>query len=156
MGKYKYLMIHCSATPEGRDLDGEDIKLMHTAPKPRGRGWKRAGYSKVIKLDGEVDVLHDYNEDSWIDANEITNGARGYNSVTRHFCYIGGCDSKMKPKDTRTDAQIATLKRLIREEIENNPDVKVLGHNQVASKACPSFDVSEWLRSNCFAESNIF
>ena len=100
----KYLVIHCTATPEGRDVSSADIRRMHTAPKSAGgRGWKQVGYTDLIRLDGTVERLVNNNEDAWVDPWEITNGATGYNSVSRHIVYAGGCDKGMKPKDTRTD-----------------------------------------------------
>ena len=54
MGQLKNLVIHCSATPEGRNVTKEDIIKWHTAPKPEGRGWSRVGYSDMIALNGNL------------------------------------------------------------------------------------------------------
>lgn len=71
MGELKYLIIHCSATPAGREVTGDEIREWHL----NGRGWSQVGYSDIIHLDGQVENLVEYNEDNWIDAGEITNGA---------------------------------------------------------------------------------
>ena len=88
----------------------------------------------------------DNNEDAWVDAWEITNGAKGYNSVSRHVVYAGGCSTDGKPKDTRTPEQKAAMERYVKEFHEKHPKVKIIGHYQVAAKDCPSFDVPAWLR----------
>lgn len=144
----KYLIIHCTATPEGRDVTGDDIRRWHTAPKSRGgRGWKQVGYTDLIRLDGQVERLARNNEDALVDAFEVTNGASGYNSVARHIVYAGGVDAGGKPKDTRTDAQREALKRYVRDFHERFPQVRIIGHRDVNSnKACPSFDVGAWLK----------
>ena len=56
------------------------------------------------------------NEDSVVDPWEITNGAAGYNAVSRHIVYAGGVDahSPKKPKDTRTPAQKDAMARYVR------------------------------------------
>ena len=38
-------MIHCTATPEGREVSSADIRHWHCDPKPRGNGWKQVGYT---------------------------------------------------------------------------------------------------------------
>ena len=102
MAKLKYLVIHCTATPEGREVSAADIRRWHTSPAPAGRGWKQVGYTDLFHLDGRVERLVANNEDANVDPWEITNGAAGYNSISRHIVYAGGCDAGMKPKDTRT------------------------------------------------------
>lgn len=143
----KYLVIHCTATPEGREVKASDIRAWHTAPKPKGRGWKQVGYTDMVHLDGTLERLVDNNEDAWVDGWEVTNGATGYNSVSRHIVYVGGCDKNMKAKDTRTPGQFATLKKYVLDFHKKFPKVKIIGHREVASKACPSFDVQKWLKS---------
>ena len=32
MAKLKYLVLHCTATPEGREVTADDIRRWHTAP----------------------------------------------------------------------------------------------------------------------------
>jgi hypothetical protein len=141
----KYLMIHCTATIEGIDYTGQDVRRWHKSPKPKGRGWKQVGYSDLIWRDGNIENLVPYNIDTIIDVREITNGAKGYNGVARHVCYVGGVDANGKPKDTRTVAQIASLEQYVKVAIHHNPELKIIGHNQVANKACPSFNVAKWL-----------
>ncbi len=38
MGQLKYLVLHCSATPEGREVTGNDIRLWHTMPADNSDG----------------------------------------------------------------------------------------------------------------------
>ena len=148
MAQLKYLVIHCTATPEGRDVTPADIRRMHTSPvSAGGRGWKQVGYTDLIRLDGTVERLVDNNEDANVDPWEVTNGATGYNSVSRHIVYAGGCDKSMKPKDTRTPAQEKALKDYVIDFHHRFPGVRIIGHNEIAAKACPSFDVQKWLKS---------
>lgn len=146
--KLKYLVIHCTATPEGREVSAADIKRWHTSPAPTGRGWKQVGYTDLFHLDGTVERLVANNEDANVDHWEITNGAAGYNSISRHIVYAGGCEAHtQKSKDTRTPAQREAMKRYVLEFHRKHPTVKIVGHYQLAAKACPSFDVPQWLES---------
>lgn len=149
MSVIKYLVLHCTATPEGREVTADDIRRWHTSPvSAGGRGWHRVGYTDLIHLDGSVERLVDNNEDANVDPWEITNGASGYNSVSRHVTYAGGCalDGKT-PKDTRTAAQLEAMERYVTNFHRHFPGVRIVGHNELAAKACPSFDVQRWLRS---------
>lgn len=146
MSRLQYLVIHCTATPEGREVSAADIRRWHTSPPPAGRGWKQVGYTDLFHLDGSVERLVANNEDANVDPWEITNGAAGYNGVSRHIVYAGGCDAGMKPKDTRTAAQREALRKYVLDFHARHPGVRIVGHNQLAAKACPSFDVAAWLR----------
>ena len=65
MAKLKYLVLHCTATPEGREVTADDIRRWHTAPVAAGgRGWRQVGYTDLIHLDGTVERLVDNNEDA--------------------------------------------------------------------------------------------
>lgn len=149
MAKLRYLVIHCTATPEGREVTSADIRRMHLSPvSAGGRGWKQVGYTDIIHLDGTIERLVDNNEDANVDPWEITNGAKGYNAISRHVVYAGGMTSDMaKSKDTRTPAQLKALESYVRDFHNRFPDVRIIGHNEVANKACPSFDVQKWLKS---------
>ncbi|WP_290193643.1 N-acetylmuramoyl-L-alanine amidase [uncultured Muribaculum sp.] len=148
MADLKYLVIHCTATPEGREVTAADIRRWHTSPVSEGgRGWKQPGYTDIIHLDGTVERIVDNNEDANVDPWEITNGAKGYNAVSRHVAYAGGCARDGKtPKDTRTAAQLKAMEVYVKDFHERFPDVRIIGHNEVAAKACPSFDVQKWLK----------
>lgn len=145
--RLQYLVIHCTATPEGREVTSAAIRHWHTDPVSKGgRGWKQVGYTDMIHLDGKVERLVQNNEDANVDPWEITNGAKGYNSISRHVVYVGGCDKQLKPKDTRTAAQKAALKAYVLDFHKRFPKVRIIGHREVANKACPSFDVQKWLK----------
>ena len=98
MAKLKYLVIHCTATPEGREVSSADIRKWHTSPVSQGgRGWKQVGYTDLFHLQGGVERLVNNNEDAQVDPWEVTNGAKGYNSVSRHIVYAGGVSFGVLP-----------------------------------------------------------
>lgn len=147
MAKLEYLVLHCTATPQGREVSADEIRRWHTSPPPAGRGWKQVGYTDVIHLNGSIERLVQNNEDANVDPWEVTNGATGYNRISRHVVYVGGVDTAGKPKDTRTPAQRKAMADYVRAFLKKHPTVKVIGHNQVAKKSCPSFDVPQWLKA---------
>lgn len=147
MRKIKYLIIHCTDTPAGRKVTKQDIEKWHLEE----RGWSRVGYSDMIHLDGKVENLIPYDDDNYVEPWEISNGARGFNSISRHVVYVGGKNNI----DTRTFAQVEALEKYVRKTIENHPDIKVIGHNEVSVKTCPSFDVSNWLKTICIDSKHI-
>jgi hypothetical protein len=145
--KMVYLVIHCTATPEGREVTSEDIRRWHTSPVSEGgRGWRQVGYTDLIHLDGSVERLVPNNEDEWVDPWEITNGAAGINGISRHIVYAGGLDRNGRPKDTRTAAQKEAMRRYVLDFVQRFPGVEVKGHNDFAKKDCPCFNVGkeEW------------
>jgi len=134
MRELSSIVLHCSATPEGRHHDVEDIRDWHV----NGRGWSDVGYHFVVLLDGTVE-----------EGRPITRpGAhvRGHNHNTIGICYIGGCDLDMEPKDTMTyDQEIAVEELVCSLRDEYGDDLEFVGHNDFPGvrKACPSFKVSE-------------
>lgn len=130
MRKITELIIHCSATPEGKSFSVADIDRWH-----RQRGWNGIGYHFVIYLDGSI---HTGRRLSQIGAH-----CKGHNANSIGICYIGGCNSDGKsPKDTRTAAQKSALSTLLKELKKQFPNASIHGHRDFAPKACPSFDAT--------------
>lgn len=168
MAQLTHLIIHCTATPEGRAVDADDIVRWHTSPTHLGgRGWSRVGYSDMIYLDGELINLTPFNYDNKIDNWEMTWGAKGMNARSRHCVYVGGTkidyetpldeDDKhgYMAADTRTKAQLHTMEIYVKYMILRHPDIKIAGHYDFSYKACPSFNVQDWCRSIGIPEKNI-
>ena len=65
--KLEYLVIHCSDTPEGRDVTEKDIREWHLSPAPKGRGWKQVGYTNLFMLDGTNVQMVSNNMDDVVD-----------------------------------------------------------------------------------------
>lgn len=158
MSDLKYLIIHCTATPECREVTSDNIREWHL----KENGWSKVGYSDMLHLDGRLENLIPFDQDDKVDPWEISNGARGYNSISRHIVYVGGCSAIKEdwmtfypPKDTRTPEQIKSLEIYVKYMILRHPNIKVIGHNQVSNKSCPSFDVPLWLNSIGIDKKNI-
>ena len=128
-----YLIIHCSATPEGRAHTAKDIDLWH-----KQRGFTEIGYNYVILLDGTIELGRD--------VDKIPAHVEGYNKDSIGICYIGGVDKNtLQPKDTRTLFQKEALIKLLKELKKLYPDAEIQGHRDFAGvkKACPCFNAKE-------------
>ena len=124
------IIVHCSATPEGRDYTVADIRQMHKA-----QGWVDIGYHYLIYRDGSI---HEGRNVDLVGAH-----CQGHNAQSIGVCYVGGVASDGKtPKDTRTTAQKDTLVHLLMQLVCLYPDATIRGHRDFAAKACPSFDAT--------------
>lgn len=126
--KVKKIIIHCSATPEGKDYTVADIDKWHKA-----RGFSGIGYHYVVYRDGTV---HKGRPEGTVGAHCL-----GHNNDSIGVCYIGGLAADGKtPKDTRTQAQREALRELVWKLVDKY-NATIHGHYEFAKKACPSFDV---------------
>ena len=128
------IIVHCTATPEGQPRTVEQIRQQHKA-----QGWSDIGYHILVTLDGQAHLGRDM---------DISGAhAEGHNSHSIGVCYVGGVENRpgvaykdLKAKDTRTEAQKATLMALLMDLRKLYPKARIIGHRDVSSKACPSFD----------------
>lgn len=131
MRRITEIIIHCSATPEGKDFTVEDIRRWHLARK-----FADIGYHYVIYRDGSV---HNGRAENIAGAHCL-----GHNANSIGICYIGGVAKDGKtPKDTRTPQQKTALRQLVNQLKFYYPHATVHGHNEFSSKACPSFNVQK-------------
>lgn len=124
----KEIIVHCSATPEGKDYTVLDIRRWH-----KQQGWSDIGYHYVIYRNGHIEPGRD------IDISGAH--CEGHNSNSIGVCYIGGVARNGKTaKDTRTLAQKAAMLSLLKDLRDLYPGAKIYGHRDFAHKDCPSFD----------------
>ena len=152
MKKLKYLVIHCTATPQGMNVSSDLIRKWHL----QERGWSRVGYSDMIHLNGWIENLQTFDQDDTVDTWEITNGAKGINDISRHIVYVGGTDAHGKSMDTRTQRQFESLENYVKVEVRRHPGLLIAGHRDFANKDCPSFDVAKFCRMIGIPEENIY
>lgn len=133
----EYIVVHCSATHPGMDIGRDEIDRWH-----KDRGWSGIGYHYVIRRDG---ILESGRRIGAKGAH-----ARGYNHKSVGVCMVGGVDRYNDPQDNFTDRQWNQLRTTLSELRAAFPDAKIIGHNEISAKACPSFDVQVWLRIEGF------
>jgi len=126
------IIVHCTATPEGRFHNASDVRAWHLQ-----RGFNDIGYHFIVHLDGTIEEGRPIEK----------SGAHcsGYNKSSIGISYVGGMTKDMKtPKDTRTKEQKDSLIKLMHELMYSyNKDMTIHGHNEFAPKSCPCFDVKK-------------
>jgi N-acetylmuramoyl-L-alanine amidase len=135
MRKLTRIILHCTATPDGRHVDVATIRGWH-----KKQGWSDIGYHYVIYLDGS---LHNGRPVEKAGAH-----VSGHNADTIGVVYVGGTDAGGKAKDTMNDAQETAFVNLVKALRDQYGPLTLHGHNEYAAKACPSFNVKqkfEWL-----------
>ena len=123
------IIVHCTATAEGKDYTVDDIRKWH-----KERGWSDIGYHYVIDRKGHILPGRD--------VDTVGAHCEGHNAHSIGVVYIGGVSAlNGKPKDTRTLAQKAGLIRCLTELKSLYPQAKIYGHcDFTKSKPCPCFD----------------
>ena len=131
MRQIKYIAVHCTATPQTATVSSIQNYWKNVLK------WKMPGYHFIIKPNGEVVQL--------LEIEKVSNGVKGFNSVSINISYIGGVDSKNKPIDNRTEAQKKALIDLLKKLKKQFPKAIIQGHRDFPNvkKACPSFDAKE-------------
>ena len=128
------IIIHCSATPEGKSLSAEACRSDHI----HHRGFRDIGYHFYITRDGEIHHCRP--------VSEMGAHVRGFNRHSLGICYEGGLDEEGRPADTRNQAQRFALLDLLTILKHQYPEAKILGHYQLSAsihKACPCFDAQK-------------
>jgi len=134
------IFVHCSATrPDWMAEKTLDEKIKEITRWHRGRGFGAIGYHWIIDRDGQIAKGRP----------EETTGAHvaGHNTGSIGICLIGGHGSSENDPFSKnyTTEQEAALRKLI-EEIKGRAKIKAIrGHNEIAAKACPGFNVARWL-----------
>lgn len=131
MRKIDEIIVHCTATPEGRPHTAKDVDMWH-----RQRGFDGIGYHFFVRLDGTVEPGRPL--------EKIGAHCLGHNAHSIGICYVGGLTKDGKsPKDTRTPAQREALRGLVAYLRRLFPNITLHGHREFAAKACPSFDIAD-------------
>lgn len=124
------IIVHCTATKEGKEVTVNDIRMWH-----KQNGWHDIGYHYVVYLDGSI---HNGRNVDFVGAH-----CTGQNANSIGVVYVGGVDKSNKAKDTRTDEQKKALVKLLKDLRRIYPKAKIYGHRDFSNKACPSFDAKE-------------
>ncbi len=142
MRTIKYIAVHCTASSQAMTIDGLRQEF-------KRKGWVNPGYHYVVSADGKITQM--------LSEDKVSNGVKGYNSVTVNVAYIGGIDSKRKPTDNRTEAQKETLRSLLKILHKKYPSAIIQGHRDFSPdlnhdgkitpneyiKSCPCFDAKK-------------
>jgi len=142
MRQIKYLVVHCTASSQTTTIKGLEMEF-------KRKGWKNPGYHYVVSADGKVHQM--------LDEAKVSNGVKGYNSVSVNVAYIGGIDNQGKATDNRTEAQKKSLRTLLKMLKGKYPKAVIQGHRDFSPdlngdgritrnewiKACPCFEAKE-------------
>lgn len=141
------IIIHCSATQNGKSVSVDTIRRWH-----KERGFKDIGYHYVIDVDGSISRGR---KEAQVGAHAL-----GHNSNSIGVCLVGGVGGKDRNNPgVYSEAQWKSLKEVVTDLMDRYPNSVVMGHRDTSPdldgdgevepsewiKLCPSFDVRAWM-----------
>lgn len=143
MGKVQRIVVHCTGEPADAVRNREYYRHLFFVKYE----WHHWGYHAIVYQNGTWEELQPWPkvkpDGGYIDSTTLANGAKGYNNNSLHIAYVGGLNQyTLKPCDTRTPEQRATLRLFISQWKHTYKVKEVVGHSQLhgVKKACPCFD----------------
>lgn len=130
----KYLAVHCTATAQKTTIP----QLLAIF---KANGWRMPGYHYAITPDGTVHKL--------LDEDKVSNGVKGYNSVSINVAYIGGVEKrgvKVVGVDNRTPEQKEALRQLLTELRSRYPKAVIQGHRDFSPDSNGNGIIDPWER----------
>lgn len=121
------IIVHCTATPPGMDVDSS---LMRAWDKQRGL--RTIAYHYLVRLDGTVE--------NGRAVSQPGAHCKMHNAHSVGVCYVGGLDDAGTICDTRTDDQKAALLKLLT-TLTRMYRCRIHGHRDYEATLCPGFDV---------------
>ena len=134
--KTDYIVIHCAATKASMDIGLKEIRKWHV----QDNGWRDVGYHYIIRRNGEVELGRSI--------RDTGAHAAGYNHKSVSVCMVGGMAEDNSAENNFTPHQWVALIMEVKKLSETYPDAKIIGHNEISEKECPSFDVQQWKADN--------
>ena len=134
MREIKKIVIHHSASVQGRGVDAATIHEWHMAAPNK---WSGIGYHHVILESGEIQHGRPH---YWMGAH-----AKGHNKASIGICLIGDFT-----KEQMTPMQNSSLRKLLLALLEMYPSATVHGHRDLMEEGyteCPGFEVADYLIS---------
>jgi len=124
MREINKFIVHCSATPNDREVTVDEIRDWHV----KGNGWSDIGYHYVIHRNGQM-----------FSGRPVSiKGAHciGHNKDSIGVCLVGD--------DVFTPMQFDSLKKLYGMLANVFPNMQPYGHRDFTDeKTCPNFEVKE-------------
>ena len=135
------IIIHCTATRpnfwQGKSAQQktDEVRRWHV----EDRGWSDIGYHYLIDRDGTL-----------VEGRPLERTgahAKGHNTGSVGISLFGGHGGNVADQieDNFTEDQDRALRELMDRLKAEHPITKIIGHNEVANKACPTFVVRDWL-----------
>ncbi|PIN27597.1 N-acetylmuramoyl-L-alanine amidase [Prevotella intermedia] len=139
MRDIKYIAVHCTAS-------NQSTTVAMLLSEFKRKGWKNPGYHYVVTADGKIHQL--------LAEDNVSNGVKGYNSISINVAYVGGIGESGKAVDNRTPLQKLSLRKLLSLLKKKYPKAIIQGHRDFSPdkngngkvdvweriKECPCFD----------------
>ena len=126
------IILHCSGVRPWQQSGVTEIDRWH-----RQRGWKYGcGYHFVVRRNGTIETARSI--------DQVGAHCLHHNKHSIGICYEGGLNAEGRPEDTRTEAQKASMRKLLERLHAQFPKALIIGHNVFnPMKACPCFNALE-------------